>query len=376
MYGNWREHAIIRGYNELINELIRHEREALMKQITVYDIALEAKVSVATVSRVLNGTAPVKASTRERVLEIINRHQFQPNALARSLTRKESGMIGMIMPDIGNPFFPEVFLGAEQEARARGYTIFLCNTMGEPEKESEYLNILLEKRVDGIIFLGGRINQVRPKPELAQEMADCASKLPVVLVNGSMPRLTVPKVQTDEAEGLRLAARHLIGLGHREIGFIGGESSIANTVVKVTALRSILQDNGISLHSELVLYGGFSVSSGRELMSRLLAAPNRPTAVMCVNDNVAIGALKAAFELGVRVPADISITGFDDTPLASSVIPELTTVSQNSHMLGQSAVQILHGMINKEKPKKVTVLQPELICRQSTGPANGSTSKD
>lgn len=353
-----------------------NERNSFMKQITVYDIAQEAQVSVATVSRVLNGTAPVKASTRERVMEVINKHQFQPNALARSLIKKESGMIGMIMPDIGNPFFPEVFLGAEKEARARGYAIFLCNTMGEQEKESEYLSLLLEKRVDGIIFLGGRINQVRSKPEAAQEMADCAARLPVVLVNGNLPRIALHRVVTDEAKGFRLAAQHLIDLGHREIRFLGGESSITATVQKVQALKAVLEENGLPFQPDMVKYGGFSVKSGQQLMSRVLAVEARPTAVMCVNDNVAVGAVKAALEQGVSIPGEMSVTGFDDTPLAYSVIPELTTVSQNSHALGECAVQILHQMINKEKVKKLTVLEPQLICRQSTGPAALQKSKD
>ncbi|MFM9331542.1 LacI family DNA-binding transcriptional regulator [Paenibacillus mesotrionivorans] len=339
-----------------------------MKQITVYDIAHEARVSVATVSRVLNGTAPVKASTRERVLEVINKHQFQPNALARSLIKKESGMIGMIMPDIGNPFFPEVFLGAEKEARARGYAIFLCNTMGEQEKESEYLALLQEKRVDGIVFLGGRINQVRSKAELARELVDCASRLPVVLVNGNMPRVSLPRVITDEAAGFRLAAQHLIDLGHRELRFIGGEGSVTATVQKVQALKAVMEENGLPFRPDTVLYGGFSIACGRSLMQTVLAEENRPTAVMCVNDSVAVGAVKAALEAGVDIPGELSVTGFDDTLLATSITPELTTVSQNSHALGEQAVQLLHQMISGEKGRKLTVLEPKLICRQSTGP--------
>lgn len=340
-----------------------------MKHITVYDIAQEARVSVATVSRVLNGTAPVKASTRERVLEVINKHQFQPNALARSLIKKESGMIGMIMPDIGNPFFPEVFLGAEKEARARGYAIFLCNTMGEQEKESEYLALLQEKRVDGIIFLGGRINRVRAKAELARELTDCAARLPMVLVNGNMPRVSLPRVITDEAAGFRLAAQHLIDLGHRELRFIGGEGSVTATVQKVQALKAVMEENSLTFSPDMVLYGGFSITCGQSLMQTVLAGEKRPTAVMCVNDSVAVGAVKAALEAGVSVPAELSVTGFDDTLLATSITPELTTVSQNSHALGEQAVQLLHQMISGEKGRKLTVLEPQLICRQSTGPA-------
>src|SRR5690606_17453581 len=141
-----------------------------MANITIYDIAREADVSVATVSRVLNDTAPVKASTRERIMAIIEKHQFQPNALARSLLKKETGTIAVVLPDITNPFFPEVFWGAENEARDKGYTFFLCNTAGDYSRESEYLTILREKRVDGIIFIGGRINLLQCPEPLAQEL--------------------------------------------------------------------------------------------------------------------------------------------------------------------------------------------------------------
>ncbi|MNC18798.1 HTH-type transcriptional regulator DegA [compost metagenome] len=174
---------------------------------------------------------------------------------------------------------------------------------------------------------------------------------------------------TDEAAGFRLAAQHLIDLGHRELRFIGGEGSITATVQKVQALKAVLEENGLPFRPDTVLYGGFSIASGRELMGKVLAVEKRPTAVMCVNDNVAVGAVKAALEAGVQIPGDLSITGFDDTLLASSITPELTTVSQNSHALGEQAVQLLHQMVSGEKVKKLTVLEPRLICRQSTGPA-------
>lgn len=339
-----------------------------MKQITVYDIAKEANVSVSTVSRVLNGTAPVKTSTRDRVMEIIKKHHFQPNALARSLIKKETGMLGMILPDISNPFFPEVFLGAEKEARDKGYTIFLCNTLGDFEKETEYLNILQEKRVDGILFVGGRINLTKCKAELAQELVDLSSRLPVVLINGHVPRGNLIKVVMDEVKGAELAVQHLIDLGHMDIAFIGGGNNTSTTVQKISAIRSKLEAHGLKLPEDRILYGDFSIPCGKELMSRIIAMTPRPSAALCVNDNIAIGAIKAAAEAGLRIPQDISIVGFDDTPLATSVIPELTTISQSAHQLGQYAVETVHKLIIGEKTRKLTVLEPQLMVRQSTGP--------
>lgn len=340
-----------------------------MTPITIYDIAREADVSVSTVSRVLNDTAPVRASTRQKVLSIIEKHQFQPNALARSLIKKETGTIAIILPDITNPFFPEVFSGAENEARGLGYTFFLCNTGGDHDRESEYLSILREKRVDGIIFLGGRVNLQNCPEDMAQELNDIAERLPIVLVNGNLPKSRIHRVYTDEAAGAVLAVKHLLDLGHREIAFVGGLQNMSTTMHKVKAVQKTLKEHGLEIPKDRLLLGSFSIDDGKRLMSELLEQDNPPTAVMCVNDYTAIGAIKATIEHGLSIPKDVSIVGFDDTPLATAVIPELTTVSQNTYQLGKLAVDILHELILQKKPRRNTTLQPELIVRQSTGPA-------
>jgi LacI family transcriptional regulator/LacI family purine nucleotide synthesis repressor len=335
--------------------------------ITIYDIAKEANVSVATVSRVLNDTAPVKTSTRETIMAVIEKYQFQPNALARSLLKKETGTIAMILPDITNPFFPEVFSGAENVAREKGYTFFLCNTAGQYSRESEYLSILREKRVDGIIFLGGRINLTQCPPELSQEVIEMSKHVPIVLVNGNLPKSGLHRIYTDEAEGASLATQHLLELGHTDIGFIGGMEETSTTQVKIKAVHSKLKEHGLKLRNEWIKSGEFSVQGGRELMNKLLDLEHRPTAVLCVNDFTAIGAVKAAIEHGLRIPKDISIVGFDDSPLSTAVIPELTTVSQNTNELGELAVDTLHRIINGKSPRKNIILKPQLIVRKSTG---------
>lgn len=340
-----------------------------MKNITIYDIAKEAIVSVSTVSRVLNNTAPVKASTRDTITKIIEKYKFQPNALARSLIKKETGTIAMIVPDITNPFFPEVFGGAEYEAKKRGYTFFLCNTANEYSRESEYLTILREKRVDGIVFIGGRINLADCPPELLQEVMEAAETIPVVLVNGNLAKSGLHRIYTDEALGAALATQHLIDLGHRDIAFLGGLDYMTTTNQKVKAVKKKLEENQLKLRQEWVQYGEFSIPGGRKLMNRLLDGKNRPTAVLCINDFTAIGAIKAATERGLQIPNDISIVGFDDSPLATAVIPELTTVTQNTNELGKIAVERIYQINNGMPAKRTTVLQPKLIVRQSSGKA-------
>lgn len=337
-----------------------------LKQVTIYDIAKEAKVSVATVSRVLNDTAPVKGSTRAVIEDIIRKYNFQPNAMARSLLKKETGIIGVIVPDLTNPFFPEVLAGAEHEAQQSGYTFLLSNTVGDYGKESEYLSIMREKRVDGTIFLGGRINLKSCEEHLVQELVQYAGVIPTVLVNGRLRNTDLVRVATDESAGAALAVQHLIQLGHNEIGFIGGESHMTTTSIKLRAFRKAMKEAGLDIRNEWILPDSFSIDSGKRQMLKLLEMKDRPTAVFCVNDYTAIGAIKAAAEVGMTIPDDMSIVGFDDIPLARHFIPELTTVSQQASDLGRTAVQVLKAMMNAQKVKKHTLLEPQLIVRQSS----------
>ncbi|QHT59555.1 LacI family transcriptional regulator [Paenibacillus lycopersici] len=348
-----------------------------MKSVTVYDIAKEANVSVATVSRVLNNTAPVKASTRERIQSLINKYQFQPNALARSLIKKETGMIGIILPDITNPFFPEVLAGLEQEARKQGYTFFLCDTGSsnmdikeQYKRESQYLNILMEKQVDGIIMLGGRIDLYKCTKEMAKEVAAINKRVPLVLINGNLPGAEFHRVVIDEVAGGRMVTEHLIGLGHRDIAFIGGYPQMSNTVARLQGFRTAMEEAGLPVREDWIDHGGFSVQRGKNMMGRLLDMKEaRPTAVVCANDLVGIGAIKAAVKAGLQVPGDISITGVDGVPLAASVIPELTTMSLRCLELGRSAASVMHQLISKSPGANVlTTLMPELVIRESTAP--------
>lgn len=337
-----------------------------MRQVTIYDIAKEANVSISTVSRVLNDTAPVKGSTRAKIEELIQKYNFEPNAMARSLLKNETGIIGVIVPDLTNPFFPEVLAGAEHEAMQSGHTFLLSNTIGDYAKESEYLGIMREKRVDGIIFMGGRINLKQCEDHLVQELVQTASIIPTVLVNGSLRGTDLVRVATDESAGTALAVRHLIELGHTDIGFIGGESHMTTTSVKLRAFRKSMKDAGLEVREDWLLPDSFSIDSGKRQMLKLLAMKEKPAAVFCVNDYTAIGAIKAATEAGLNVPSDMSVVGFDDIPLAHHFIPELTTVSQQAHELGRTAVNVLQAMMNKDKVKKLTTLEPQLIIRQSS----------
>jgi len=349
----------------------------MIKPVTVYDIAKEANVSVATVSRVLNNSAPVKQSTREKIAGIIAKHQFQPNALARSLFKKETGMIGIILPDITNPFFPEVLSGLDIEARSKGYTFFLCDSVSsnrdftdQYDRESSFLNILMEKQVDGIVLIGGRINLAKPSKEMVQEVVEASKRVPLLLINGNLPGASLHRVAVDEKKGGELAARHLVELGHRKIAFIGGFKQMSNTIQRIQGFRNVLRESGIEERSDWIRTGGFSVAKGIELAEELLRLPEqeRPTALQCANDLVAIGALKAARRAGISVPEQLSIIGFDDIPFAGHSIPELTTVSLKCHEVGRTAAGVMDKLITRNKVAKTTILSPELVVRETTAP--------
>jgi LacI family transcriptional regulator len=282
------------------------------------------------------------------------------------LVNKKTGMIGVLFPDSSNMFFPEVFGGAERAAQKLGYTLFLCNTFSDYSRESEYLNLLCERQVDGLILMGGRINDRNCPASLVQEVVDIQRKIPIVMINGTLPGHPCHRVKTDEYLGTKLIVQHLIDRGHRQIGFLGGSAATTTTMEKLQAYRHTLEANDLSFRKEWVRMGSFSMSCGRQLMEAFLAMSNRPTAILCINDYVAIGAMKAALSKGIRIPEDIAIAGFDDTQLSSAMNPELTTVSQHSEQLGMQAMLILSKLIQKEKVKKLTVLAPNLIIRQST----------
>ncbi|GIP18490.1 ribose operon repressor RbsR [Paenibacillus montaniterrae] len=342
----------------------------MMKQMTIYDIAKLANVSVATVSRVINSTAPVKDSTRKKIEALIQQYQFQPNAMARSLLKKETGIIGIIVPDLTNPFYTEVLAGAEQEALTTGHTFLLTNSVGDYQKESQYLSIMREKRVDGMIFLGGRINLKIGDEELDQELIQHASTIPTVLVNGTVKGNALTRVATDEYTGTCMAVQHLIECGHKQIGFLGGEMHMSTTSTKLRAFKKTMREAGLEVREEWILTDSFSIYSGRKQMEKLLQLADKPTAVMCVNDFVAIGAIKTAVDHELTIPDDMSIIGFDDIPLSHHFIPEITTVSQEANELGRTAIQVLQKLMNQEKVKKHTVIEPKLIVRKSSARLN------
>jgi LacI family transcriptional regulator/LacI family purine nucleotide synthesis repressor/LacI family repressor for deo operon, udp, cdd, tsx, nupC, and nupG len=332
---------------------------------TIYDIAKEANVSPATVSRVLTGNAKVRPQTMRKIVEVIEKYNFRPNSLARSLLYKQSKMIGFILPDINHPFFSTLVQKSEAHALELGYTSFLCNTMNSSENESKYLESLIEKQVDGIIYLGGRINDTDTDEEYAEEMKNVMKRIPVVFVNGQMAGVDAHIVRTDEESGLIKLVELLINLNHKKIGFVGGQKGISSTEVKKNTFIKTIKSKGLEVKEEWILDGGFNIESGEEVAAQLLYLRERPTAVVCVNDLVAIGVIKVLTKFGLQVPENISVVGFDDVYLAKYYPPGITTVSQNYDLLGKTAINVLVDLINEKEAEKETIVPTSLVLRDS-----------
>lgn len=335
------------------------------KNVTVYDIAEEAGVSIATVSRVITGNAPVRESTRRRVEAIIEKHNFQPNAVARSLFKKETMTLGFIQPDITNPFFAMIFGEAEKQALASDYTMILCNTMSDQIIEAKSLRMLAEKQVDGIIFMGGRINRTRTDPNEAAEVRDVLENIPIVMINGRMQGVDCHIVRTNERQGVIDLIAHLADQGHQSVGLLGGVRGITATDLKIRAFKQAARDFGLTYRDEWIIPGDFSIDCGMNTMAQLLEHKERPTAVLGMNDLVAIGAIKAAGQYGLRVPDDVAVTGFDDIHLAEIFPPGITTASHNFAEVGRTAIDIMMGLLNGEPVRKETVISMALVIRRS-----------
>ncbi|MGP4038590.1 LacI family DNA-binding transcriptional regulator [Gracilibacillus sp. D59] len=336
------------------------------KSITIYDIAKEAGVSSATVSRVIAGNYPVSEKTRKKVLDLIDKYDYHPNAVARSLTKKETKMIGFVLPDITNPFFSQVFIEAEKYALTKGYTLILCNSMNSSEMESKYLRILSERQVEGMIFMGGRINKTFTDVVEVNELLHVLDKMPVVMINGKIDGLDCYSVRTDEARGIELVIDHLVSLGHEKIGLIGGVKGVTTTDIKVEAYKNLLSKYRLTFRDSWQIYSGFDVQTGKEAINQLMESDKEelPTALIGINDLVIIGALKACRQKRIK---QFSFVGFDNTDLAKNSSPEITSVSHPYSELGKKAIDLLINASKANSQRKDILIAPYLEVRESSG---------
>lgn len=327
--------------------------------ITIYDVAREANVSMATVSRVVNGNPNVKPTTRKKVLNTIERLGYRPNAVARGLASKKTTTVGAIIPDISSIFFAELARGIEDIATMYNYNIILSNSDQNKEKELHLINTMLEKQVDGIVFMGGKItndhvDQFQSAP------------VPVALAATIDESKTIPSVNVNYEEASYEVTRLLIDHGNQHPAFVSGQEDTEINNQKHNGYIRALKESNQSVKDELIVKGDYSYDSGIEAIEQLLALDKRPTAIFVASDEMALGVIHGAQDKGLKVPEDIEIFGFDNTRLATMVRPTLSTIVQPMYDIGAVAMRLLTKYMNKEEVEEQNVILPHRIIERNS----------
>lgn len=333
----------------------------LLKQTTIKDVAIEAGVSIATVSRVLNGQSGVSIELNTQVNKAVQKLNYRPNGIARALKISKSRCVGLIIPDIENPFFPALVRGVEDAAQKQGYAVMLCNTDGKEEEEKTYLKFLLNKQVDGILFVGN-LDYEENKNWLS------TLPIPLVLLDRPMPGAPFHTVLVDNELGALLAVDHLINAGRKQIGIIGGKSQSSTSKQRISGALQSLKNHNYSFNPQLLATGPFTFDGGYQATEKLIRSGQHFDAIFAGNDMMAIGAIECLGKYGRQVPADVAVVGFDDIRMAEWYKPSLTTVKQPVYEMGQIAVKIMvEQIIGELTSEKNSILKPELIIRCSSG---------
>ncbi|TAH75178.1 MAG: LacI family transcriptional regulator [Anaerolineaceae bacterium] len=336
--------------------------------MTIYDIAQEANVSVATVSRVMTGSAKVSEEKREKVETLIRKYDFKPNALAKGLSETKSKILGIMVADIRNPFYATLFMECEKEAGKYGYSLILYNTLSNPDLEVTYLEKMISMRVEAVIKIGGRIDDVVTDMEYVEQVNKVANSIPIV-ITGKLDGADCYSVRIDAFQATDLVMEHLFSLGHTDIAMIGGSTDTQSTVERYMRYKQQLRRRGIQIRDEYMIHHDYyDDRGGYECMKNLLLLEDRPSAVIAVNDFTAVGAMRAMAEAGIRVPNDMSVISYDDTIMANIMIPKLTSVSYNYENFGQMIIETVLKAINGEEQPRLKTIISELSARDSCGP--------
>lgn len=330
--------------------------------VTIREVAKIAGVSTTTVSHVINNTRFVSDDVKLRVKTAMQELGYTPNALARSLRKGSTKTIGLVIPDNSNPFFAEIARTIEDIGYEKGYSVILCNSDNDAKKENSYVNVLIAKQVDGVVFI--------TTAGLLQSLdLFISSRTPFVIVDREVSQVPTAVVLINNLKGGYLAAEHLIGLGHRRIACVTGPATISGSIERVNGYRQALTQAGLPIDEQLIVPGNFQFGGGVAAMRSLLNLSDPPTAVFFCNDLMAVGGMRTLHYAGIKVPDQVSVVGFDNIQIASLISPELTTIAQPFNELGRVAANKLIETINSHESlpaQSYTVLDPYLIVRDST----------
>jgi len=344
-------------------------------KITLKDVAEKLNISVSTVSRVVNNKSYVRPETREKVKKALEEMNYSPNLVARSLKNKSTKTIGIIIPDISEVFFTYLIKGVDDILSRNGYTIILCDTGENPKKEELYLNLLMEKQIDGVILATVNVNR---ESKALDRLFN--NNIPVIFVD-NLPNIkrNYDSVIIDNSKASYIAVEHLISLGHRRIGVITGKLEETTGYERLMGYRKALMVNGIKIDENLIKIGDFKEQSGYENMKSLLEVEDKITAVYVASSKMTYGAVKAIRDAGLRIPEDIAVVGFDIHDNSGLISPAITTILQHEESIGKVSAELLLKRLQDEGEKlyQKIVLEPSLEIRESCGQKNikAKTSK-
>ena len=331
-------------------------------KVTIKDIARMADVSIATVSKVINKKdAKISQETRDRIFKIIKETGYVPNRVASSMITKETKSIGLVIPNIANPFFPEVARGAEDKASEEGYSLILCNTDDDVTKEDAYIAMLQEKMVDGIIFTASS-----RRLKISESLKHI--NIPIISLDRELEGLNAQgKITVDNITGAYEAVKYMLDKGYKRVIHLSGPATSMPTKLRVEGYKKALKAFGYPDEEVLIFEGDYTSESGYETIEKVIEMGMTFDGVFCGNDLIAIGALKALKKHGKIVPYEVGVVGFDDIYLAQMIEPELTTVSQPKYLMGYKTVEMLIQMLNHSEVEKTEeVLKTKLIIRDTT----------
>lgn len=327
---------------------------------TIKEVAAAAGVSTSTVSRILANDNWGKEETRKKVLDAIKELQYKPNALARQFRTQETKTIIVIIPDLSNTIFHEVAMGIEEEADANNYRVLIADTKRQASLEKYYLNAIQQHEYDGIISMSANVTR-----KLLEKFAD---DYPLVMAIQSIPDSQIPTVKIDNIAATSAVMKHLIRLGHKDIAHITSASDIFVYKERLDSYKSSLLQNNFPINPQLIKFGDSTITGGFEMTNQLIASGEKFTAIFAAGDTMAIGAIAALRQKGIRVPEDVAVVGFDDLEISSYYNPPLTTIRQPKHMIGQYAFSKLLSIMKGETvTNPVDVLPYELVIRESCG---------
>lgn len=321
-------------------------------------IARKAGVSISTVSRVMNGTKPVSADLTKRVHDAVEQMNYKPNSIARSLILNKTNLIGVVVPDVANSFQAQLLAGIEEYAAQSDYGVIICNVYRDRAKPQKYFNILIERHVDGIILL----HEASPEKIFSVQEK---SSTPLVFASVQVEGARIPFVGIDEVQAAADAVTYLAEKGHRKIAMIYGEGTALGVLRKQGYLQA-LDHQQLQAFDSYMVQCSCTVAQGYQAMEQLLALAEPPTAVFCVSDELAVGALDCALDQGVNVPEELSLMGFDDIDLSQVVRPKLTTVHQPIREIGEEAAKLMIALIEGNASGHSTLILPHEIRERET----------